>query len=234
MAGVDYEAWADYIAQILQRYENKPVKIIDLACGTGSSTLPFAARGYNISGMDLSSAMLAQARLKAAQAGLEIDFFKQDLRTFNLPCRFELALLFQDGLNYLLRKDDLASAFSQINSALEPGALFIFDLTRPRLRPVSSSEELNWADLDDFTLIWESSYSTTEDLWSICLTVFYRTENGLYQKFREEHKEKDYCPELVKELLEKAGFTLHKICPSFSLAAAGEHNQKLTFIAEKI
>ena len=47
MAGVDYEAWADYVTQLIEHWGGNPRLLIDLACGTGGSTLPFARRGYD-------------------------------------------------------------------------------------------------------------------------------------------------------------------------------------------
>jgi ubiquinone/menaquinone biosynthesis C-methylase UbiE len=233
MCGVDYEAWADYVEQLFEHYARKPRCLIDLACGTGSSTLPFARRGYQISGVDLSDAMLEQALLKTGQSGLTANYFKQDLCTLELPEKYDCALLFQDGLNYLLSEADLNRAFRQINAVLNPGALFLFDLTRPKLRPAAEKGSIEWADLEDFTLIWESNYCNEEDLWSVQLTVFKQTGNGLYHKFQEKHQEKEHNPDLVIDILNENGFTLLDLYPSFSLQQSQGSEAKLTFVAEK-
>lgn len=233
MCGVDYEAWADYVEQLLKHYARKPRRLIDLACGTGSSTLPFARRGYQITGVDLSDAMLERAHLKTGQSGLAVTYSKQDLCTLDLPEKYDCALLFQDGLNYLLSKADLSRAFRQINAVLNPGALFLFDLTRPRLRPTVEKGSIEWADLEDFTLIWESNYCNEEDLWSVQLTVFKQTGSGLYHKFQEKHHEKEHHPDLIIDILNETGFTLLDLHPSFSLEQSTGSDAKLTFVAEK-
>ncbi|MGM0652273.1 MAG: class I SAM-dependent methyltransferase [Bacillota bacterium] len=46
MSAADYEAWADYVEALLNRFDRQPKSIIDLACGTGASTFPFSKRGY--------------------------------------------------------------------------------------------------------------------------------------------------------------------------------------------
>ena len=50
--------------------KNKDARILELCCGTGRLTLPIAKDGYDISGVDYTSSMLEQAKLKASQAEL--------------------------------------------------------------------------------------------------------------------------------------------------------------------
>lgn len=232
MEGVDYEGWADYVESLLQRFKRRPRSLLDLACGTGSSTIPFAARGYRVAGVDLSEAMLRIARAKAAAAGLQVDFYRMDLRELRLPGPFDLVLLFQDGLNYLLEERELRQAFSGARQLLQPGGLFIFDLTRPSLRPHEGGQSVYWADGGDFTMIWESRYDRASETWEILLTVFQLENGGLYRKFQERHREKDYPPELVSRLLKEEGFKLLEIYPTFRHTPATGTEPKLTFVAE--
>ncbi|MGM0688961.1 MAG: class I SAM-dependent DNA methyltransferase [Bacillota bacterium] len=233
MCGVDYDGWADYVEQLLNHFAKRPRSLVDLACGTGSSTLPFAKRGYQVAGVDLSAAMLSQARLKAKRGNLDITFYQSDLCLLELPEKFDLAVLFQDGLNYILCEQQLERALLKIFDLLNPGALFIFDLTLPHLRFDNNNSSLCWVDEDDFSLIWETDYCTSTNLWSVLLTVFHRTENGFFEKFQERHQEKNYEPELVKELLKKTGFALLGLYPTFNLEPTNGSEQKLTFVAEK-
>lgn len=232
MSGVDYEAWADYVEELLNRFEKYPESIVDLACGTGASTFPFKKRGYNVSGVDISSQMLIRASQVASEQKLDIKFYQQDLRQLNLPEKYDLALLFQDGLNYIIDETDLAQTFLQVCNILKPGALFIFDLTRPSLRPTHDSSTA-WADEEDFTLIWDSSYKIKKETWSIKLTVFQKLDNGLFQKFQENHQEKDHNPKLVHELIDATGFKQLGLYKSFTFSASDGNDVKLTFVVQK-
>ena len=51
-----------------------PARIVDLGCGTGSLSVLLARSGHEVSGYDLSEAMLAVARDKARHAGVDIRF----------------------------------------------------------------------------------------------------------------------------------------------------------------
>ena len=45
--------------------------MLDLACGTGTDAFWFAQHGYTVHGIDISDGMLARAREKARQLGLD-------------------------------------------------------------------------------------------------------------------------------------------------------------------
>ncbi len=46
--------------------------VLELACGTGRITIPLAEQGIQITGLDITDSMLAQAKKKAAGNGLNI------------------------------------------------------------------------------------------------------------------------------------------------------------------
>ena len=70
--------------------KNKDARILELCCGTGRLTLPIAEDGYSFCGVDNSPSMLKQAKAKASQIGLKVDFMEADIRTLDLPEKFDL------------------------------------------------------------------------------------------------------------------------------------------------
>ncbi|MFG3267504.1 class I SAM-dependent methyltransferase [Streptomyces bobili] len=56
-------AWADRLRDWLA---DRPGDLLDLGCGTGSLSLLAAERGHRVTGVDLSPAMIEQARTKLA------------------------------------------------------------------------------------------------------------------------------------------------------------------------
>src|SRR5918994_174818 len=53
-------------------------EVLDVACGTGNVTLPAAATGASVTGLDLAPEMLAAAAKRAADAGRRIDWREGD------------------------------------------------------------------------------------------------------------------------------------------------------------
>jgi 2-polyprenyl-3-methyl-5-hydroxy-6-metoxy-1,4-benzoquinol methylase len=59
--------------------------VLDIGCGTGSLSLILAGLGCDVTGIDLSPAMLAHARAKAQAAGYSINFQPMDAAYPQLP-----------------------------------------------------------------------------------------------------------------------------------------------------
>lgn len=53
-------------------------RVLDVACGTGNQSLPAARSGATVTGLDLASNLIEQARANAAAAGLKIRFEEGD------------------------------------------------------------------------------------------------------------------------------------------------------------
>ena len=59
--------------------------ILDVGCGTGSLSVILAELGHKVTGVDLSPAMLALAKAKAAAQGLHIEFEVMDAAFLHFP-----------------------------------------------------------------------------------------------------------------------------------------------------
>src|SRR5512135_329453 len=78
-ASVDRQATA--LDEVIREFFGTNVKtVLDAACGIGTQSIGLSRRGYHITGSDISSAEIAQARVEAAQRGLNIAFEVGDMR----------------------------------------------------------------------------------------------------------------------------------------------------------
>ena len=87
----DYWAYADaeyttertetevaYLAGVLARASPGP-RVVDLGCGVGRHAVRLAARGYQVTGLDISGYALERARSAARAAGVAVTFRRLDL-----------------------------------------------------------------------------------------------------------------------------------------------------------
>ncbi|MFC2046631.1 class I SAM-dependent DNA methyltransferase [Chloroflexota bacterium] len=118
-ADKDYEAECDLLVQVFQRYGNGPIRtILDLGCGTGNHAFPLAKRGYQVTGVDRSVDMLAQAERKANEtpvvAGYHHPAFHQgDVRKLDWGQQFDAVLVMFTVLGYQLTNDHVLSVFER-------------------------------------------------------------------------------------------------------------------------
>lgn len=236
LSGVNYREWADYLEEIFTHFQIQPRRfIMDLACGTGNSTFPWAERGYNVFGVDISPEMLALARQKAGAADLQVKFYQQDMRNLQLPCQADVIVLYQDGLNYLLSTSDLKKALQSIRAALRPEGYFIFNLNLVEKLPTGTTPEVAWFEDEDegITLIWESCLEPGEKIWSIKFTAFVRRGEGLYEKIQEEHRERSYSRAELEPVLLSTGWRLKSCYGAFTLVEPSSAERNIFYVVQR-
>ena len=129
----DYAGETDLIARLFALHADGPVaSVLDLGCGTGGHALPLAARGLRVTGVDRSPAMLARARVKAAEitsaAVAPPEFIEADVRTLRLGRVFDAAIMMFAVLGYQQDDEALLATLAAVRRHLPPSGLFLFDI----------------------------------------------------------------------------------------------------------
>ena len=74
----------------------RPYKVLDIGCGEGKDAVFLARNGYHVSAFDLSEQGLSKARALADHCGVEIEFFRADVRDFRLQKNYDI--IFSSGV----------------------------------------------------------------------------------------------------------------------------------------
>jgi ubiquinone/menaquinone biosynthesis C-methylase UbiE len=184
----------------------RPRVIVDLACGTGNTAIPWAgARGRTVIGVDVSEAMLRVARKKSRR----VRWVRQELTDLALDVTADVATCHFDALNHILEAKDLQRIFTKTARLLRPGGLFLFDLTtRFWLEWLSTSEKLFRAGPDVFTAYnafdRRTGLATLRQLWFV-------KQGTLYRKVLVTVKERSFEDAELRRMLRAAGLRLEKI-----------------------
>jgi ubiquinone/menaquinone biosynthesis C-methylase UbiE len=80
--------------------------ILDVGCGTGRHAVELARRGYRVTGVDISSGMLEQARQAAGAANVNISWHHVDAASFSPDKRFNAVICLCEGAFGLLGSRD--------------------------------------------------------------------------------------------------------------------------------
>lgn len=105
-------------------------RILDMGCGTGRHAVELARHGYKVTGVDISSRMLAEAEKAARKANVKVVWIHADATKFTPTSSFDAAVCLCEGAFCLLATDDDPfehdlSILRNIHAALKPGARFI-------------------------------------------------------------------------------------------------------------
>lgn len=104
--------------------------LLDMGCGTGRHAVEFARRGFKVTGVDLSTGMLEQARQAASEAGVEVDWIEADATQFTTDEAFDTAICLCEGGFGLIGENEDGVAHDlailrNIHAALKPGSPFV-------------------------------------------------------------------------------------------------------------
>jgi len=206
MDDFDYPAWAKYYLELISRSGVKPKLLCDCACGTGSLTVQFAARGMRVTGVDLSGEMLEIAAEKARKNGVQAMFVRQDMSRLKLPRSVDALVCGCDGVNYLLTDDRAEAFFRSAHAAIKPGGVLAFDVSSAYKLEKVLGNGFFGEERDDVAYLWSNKWDAEKQTVQMDLTFFAREESGLYRRFTENHVQRAHSPERLSELLTGCGF----------------------------
>jgi SAM-dependent methyltransferase len=126
-ADKDNGAECDAVLALLERFgDGKITRFLDLGCGTGRHAVEFATRGFDVTGVDFSEAMLSRARQRA-HAGGALRFVQGDARAYRSATPFDAVLMNFNVLGYMNSNDDLTAALATARANLRAGGVFVAD-----------------------------------------------------------------------------------------------------------
>lgn len=123
--GYKYEAWTATVLGQAERDGLQGERLLDVACGTGFSFISLLERGWQVTGCDISPAMVEAAR---AKVGDRADLLVADMRELPELGEFDLIWSINSAMNYLLGTDELSATLDGMRRNLAPQGLVLFDL----------------------------------------------------------------------------------------------------------
>jgi SAM-dependent methyltransferase len=118
---------------------------LELAIGTGRIALPLAARGVEVHGIDLSTAMVERLRAKPGAGTLTVTI--GDIATTRVPGSFSLVYLVFNTIENLTSQAAQVACFRNAAAHLVPGGVFLVEVVIPDLRRLPPGERFVVFDL---------------------------------------------------------------------------------------
>ncbi|HKY53632.1 MAG TPA: class I SAM-dependent methyltransferase [Anaerolineales bacterium] len=105
--------------------------VLEIACGSGLVTIPVAAQGLDVTGLDLAHSMLVHARKKAEQQNLYIRWVEADARSFHLGTQYQFVYLTGNAFQAFLRCENQEALLASVKRHLAPKGVFAFETRNP-------------------------------------------------------------------------------------------------------
>lgn len=207
-----YDPWIAAIEERAISHGLSGRRALDLACGTGKSTLPLLARGYSVCGCDISEGMIQRARLKLPH--LADAFTVADMRDLPDLGEFDLVLCLDDAINYLLGDEDLEAAFAGVARILAPDGVFAFDVNS-LLTYRTCFAETEVREEPGVLFAWRGEAATSmqpAEGASATVEIFAERDDGLWERHTMRHVQRHHPQRAICSALERAGL---RCCATF-------------------
>lgn len=235
MHDVDYEAWTDYIDEIIMQHHHKAEDLLELACGTGTMALSIEEFGYyNILATDASQQMIEIARKKAEKEYSDVEFKTMNFLDFDIDRKFDIVYMVFDSLNYLHNDDDILKLHQNVREVLNPGGLFIYDFTTPRnsINAISYLDKKEQKVGNTIRYRRDSKYDHKDRLHTNTFKIekLSPQTGELVQSFTEVHRQRIYTLEEITDLVNQTDFDIIAAYDGFKLIPARKNSLRITMV----
>lgn len=149
--------------------------VLDVGCGTGRHAIELAKRGYSVTGLDLSSEMLARAAVAAKAANAHVEWVRSNATQFTLPGKYNAAVCLCEGAFGLLGQSDdpidqPLSILCNISRSLKPQAKAVFTvLNGAAMLRKYQNRDVTEGRFDPLTMVESSAHPPQEGLPAVAV-----------------------------------------------------------------
>ena len=133
----DYDAEAKLLVELIQgsahdatsaaapavSHATPAASLLDVGCGTGAHAQSLIDAGFEVDGVDLEPAFVEIARAKCPEGSFHVG----DMRTLDLPDRYDAVLCLFSAIGYVRDEAALTATIERMRAHLKPGGVLIVD-----------------------------------------------------------------------------------------------------------
>lgn len=237
----NYKKEVDYICSLIKKYSSSAKTILELGCGTGIHGIFFAQSGYDVNGVDISEKMVEKANQKLESfpdLKGKISFLQEDIRSFRLNKKFDVAVSLFHVFSYQVRNEDLKNTFEAAAFHLNENGLLIFDCWYgPAVLIKQPTVCIKRAEDEDYliTRISEPKMNLDENAVEVKFQIFVQEkDSGQIDEFKELHNMRYLFKPELELMLEQVGFKILKLEEWVTGRTPNEDSWGTCFICRKI
>lgn len=203
--------------------------VLDLPCGPGRHTVALADRGFDVTGVDATAAYVDEARTRASDAGVadRTTFVEADMREFERPGAFDLALNLFTSFGYFDDRADDERVAENLHDSLAPDGTLVMDLASKE----TLARDFRARTWDEFESGYVLEERTVSDDWSWMNNTWRLVVDGTVREFDVSHRL--YSGYELASLLERVGFERVTAYGTLDGDPYDEDAERLLVVAEK-
>jgi SAM-dependent methyltransferase len=229
----DYAGEIEYLQNLITTHSDFPKTLLNLGCGTGKHDFLLAAKGYRVTGIDVSEKMITNANQNKSVLDGSLDFILGDIRTIRLNQTFDVITSLFHVINYQTTNQDLIGTFETVKIHLNPGGLFIFDswygpgvLTEQPERRVKEIEN----ELISVVRLAEPVLHYAQNLVEVNYTLQIKDKaQKINQDFKEQHRMRYLFYPEIEMITQFLGFEIIRF-ETWMDGGTPENNWYVTFV----
>jgi SAM-dependent methyltransferase len=215
-----YANEAAFVHHCIQTFKPNAMKMLELACGTGTHSLLLEQYGYQIIATDYSLDMLGRANEKAQKTNSRVDFRHQDMRTLNVPERpFDVIICLFDSIGYVATNKNILQVLKGVYHHLAFDGIFLFEFWHggAMLRSYDPVRVRRFSTpTGEIVRISETQVDYKEQLCHVSYTINELNKDGTYQTLGETQVNRFFLVQEMWFFLEQSGLTPLKWFSGFS------------------
>ncbi len=146
-------------------------KILDAPCGFGRHAVRLATWGFDVWGIDVDTNLIAQARERAQESGIDIRLDEGDLRNLPVPDGWANAVLnLSSSIGMFESEHDNQKIFSEASRVLAPGGVFVIESTH-RDREARRTPSSSFAEREGTLILHERALDMDQGRLTSNLTI---------------------------------------------------------------
>ena len=215
--------------KLIRRYGITFRTAADIGCGTGLFAR-YLNRSWNVPviGVDTSPDRLRIAARNCR--GVRVCLLRHDIRTLRLPHPVDLITCNFDTLNHLVKDGDLTGTFRSVQTNLNAGGHFIFDMLLQCGPPGKVRRYGVRYQTAQRQVTQHMRWDPTSRQVSILVSIRSRS---MPRRILEAYRERAYSPEEIGKALLEAGFVIRGIHDATTLTMASHCQPRIIVVATK-